>query len=204
MTRQDLHALRIPLIALAITLLAAAGTTAYSNALVQDARRHLGQRESQLQQARLRIQNVNAEKDMITRYAAAYQALERSGFSGEERRIDWIDALRSASEQARTFGVEYDIGVQRPYAYDAALAAGPLQLHASHMQLRMRLLHEEDLSRFFDALARTGAGVFHAERCVLRRLEPEDAGRDRRVRPNVAAACDLQWLTARAPAAVKQ
>ena len=73
------------------------------------------QRETQLKQARLRIQNADAEKEMITRYAGAYQELARIGFAGEEQRINWLDGLRSANEQARTFGVEYDIGAQRPY-----------------------------------------------------------------------------------------
>jgi hypothetical protein len=65
------------------------------------------------------------------------------------------------------------------------------------MQVRLRLLHEEDLPRFFEALAQSGAGFFTIDRCVLRRLPSEDVERGTRLRQNVAAECDLRWLTAR-------
>jgi hypothetical protein len=199
MTREDIGALRIPLIALAVTLLVAAGAILYSSAFLDDARRLLGQRETQLREARLRIQNADAEKKMIARYAGAYQELARIGFAGEEQRINWLDGLRSANERARTFGVEYDIGAQRPYAYATEFPAAPLQLHESLMQIRLRLLHEEDLTRFLDALAHTGGGVFTVDRCVLRPLRTGEAERDARVQQNIAAECDLRWLTARLP-----
>ena len=203
MTRDDIGALRMPLITLAVTLLVAAGAILYSSAFLDDARRLLGQRETQLREARLRIHNADAEKEMAARYADAYQELARTGFAGEEQRINWLDGLRSANEQARTFGVEYDIGAQRPYAYAAEFPAAPLQLHESLMQVRLRLLHEEDLTRFLDALAWSGGGVFTVDRCVLRRLRTGEAERDARVQQNIAAECDLRWLTARLPAEKK-
>ena len=140
---------------------------------------------------------------MIGRYADAYQQLARTGFVGEEQRINWLDSLRSANEEARMFGVEYDIGAQRPYVYAAEFPAAPLQLHESLMQVRLRLLHEEDLTRFLDALAWSGGGFFTVDRCVLRRLRTGEAERDARVQQNIAAECDLRWLTARLPAEKK-
>jgi hypothetical protein len=197
MNRDDIAALRTPLAALAITLLVTGGVIVYSNAFLDEGRRLLTQREMQLREARLRIQNADAEKEMITRYAGAYQQLIRTGFAAEEQRIDWLDGLRLANEHARTSGVEYYITAQRPYAYAAEFSAAPLQLNESLMQVRLRLAHEEELPRFFDALASHGGGFFTIDRCVLRRLPLGDAESGHQAQQRIAAECDLRWLTAR-------
>jgi hypothetical protein len=203
MTRDDIEALRTPLFTLAVTLVVAACVILYSSEWLDDARRLLGQRETQLGEARLRIQNAEAEKDMIARYIGPYQEIARMGFAGEEQRMNWLDGLRSANELARTPGVEYDIGAQRPYTYASEFTAAPLQLHESLMRIRLRLVHEEDLRRFLDALAGSGGGFFTIDRCVLRRLRTEEAERNARTEQNIAAECDLRWLTARVAAEKK-
>lgn len=199
MTRNDIEALRTPLIALAAAMLVAAGAVLYTGAFLGDAQRRLGEREAQLREARVRVQRVDAEQEMIGRFAGPYRELERIGFAGEEQRINWLEGLRRANEEARTFGVEYDIGAQRPYAYAAEFPAAPVQLHESVMQVRVRLLHEGDLSRFLEALGRMGSGFFTVDRCVLRRLRPDEAPASTPLDWKVAAGCDLRWITARAP-----
>lgn len=203
MTREDIQSLRTPLIALAVTVLLGAGVVLYSGGIEHDARRLLRERETQLGQARVRIQNAQAEAETTARYADAYRHLEKIGFAGEEQRMNWLDGLRSANEHARIPGVEYDIGAQRPYAHAPEVGSGPLVLHESPMRLRLRLLHEGDLPRFFDALAQSDAGFFMADRCVLRRLPAEAVESGTRLRQNLAAECDLRWLTAR-PATEKK
>ena len=104
--REDLEALRTPLITLGGTLLLALGIVYFSGTVLDDARRLLTQREGQLREARGRIQNAGEEKEMIGRYLGGYQQLARAGFVGDEQRINWLDSLRLANEEARTFGVE--------------------------------------------------------------------------------------------------
>ena len=193
--REDLQALRIPLIALGATLLAALIMIWYSGNVLDSAERTRGQRESQLKDARSRIQNAGEEKQMIGQYLAGYQALAKAGFVGEEQRINWLDSLRLANEETRIFGVEYDIGAQRPYVYAAEYNPGQLMLQESIMHLKFNLLHEEDLPRFFDALARRGAGFFTVEQCQMRRMRAGDVDRSMAVQPNLIAECDLRWLT---------
>jgi hypothetical protein len=196
-TRQDLQALRTPLIALASALVAAIALISFSATVLDKARQLLVQRETQLREARLRIQNAGEEKEMISRYLGAYQQLARAGFVGEEQRINWLDSLRLANEEARIFGVEYDISQQRPYVYSAEFSIGKLQLQESLMRLRFRLLHEEDLLRFFDALNRRGGGFFTIDQCSIRRLKAGEAEKTLQFQPNLAAECDLRWLTVR-------
>ena len=202
--REDLEALRVPLIALGATLLAAFIMVWYSGSVLESAERTRAQRETQLREARLRIQNAGEEKQMIGRYLAAYQALAKAGFVGDEQRINWLDSLRLANEETRIFGVEYDIGAQKPYIYAAEYNPGQLVLQESIMHLKFNLLHEEDLPRFFDALGRYGTGFFTVEQCQMRRLRPTDLDRSMQVQPNLVSECDLRWLTVKPQAGTER
>jgi hypothetical protein len=199
--REDIQALRTPLMVLGGVLLFTVAVTFFSGTLLDDARRLLTQREGQLREARARIQNAGEEKEMIGRYLGAYQQLARAGFVGDEQRINWLDSLRLANEEARTFGVEYDIGAQRPYVYAAEFSAGQLVLQESLMQIKFQLLHEEDMPRFFSALARHGGGYFTIDQCLMRRLKPGEVGAQ--FQPNLAAECEVRWLTVK-PGAEKK
>jgi hypothetical protein len=194
-TRQDIDALRVPLITLVATLVAAALMIFVSAAVLDSARQLLVKRDSELRQARLKIQNAGEEKEMISRYLASYQQLARAGFVGEEQRITWLDSLRGANEEARIFGVEYDLSAQRPYAYAAEFNVGSLLLQESVMHLKFGMLHEEDLPRFLDALARRGGGFFTVDDCTVRRMKGGELEARVQVEANLAADCNLRWLT---------
>ena len=193
MNREDLQALRIPLIVLGLTLLASVGVAFFSGSLLEKARESRSHREAQLREARLRIQNAGEEKERIIRYLGAYQQLSRAGLIGEEQRINWLDSLRMANQDARTLGIEYDIGAQKPYSYAAEFDAGKLLLQESVMRLKLRLLHEEDLPRFFGSLAKHGGGFFTVDECKLQRVSLKDA--KPQLDANLAAECDVRWLT---------
>jgi hypothetical protein len=192
MTRSDFQALKNPLLVfLAVTLIGAA-TVYYSERLRATQRLELVRQQAQLKDARTRLQKSGDEREIIIRYLDRYRQMERLGYIGEEQRINWLDGLRLANRQADLFGVEYQIGAQRPYAYAADFNPGQLALNQSVMRLRFRLLHEEDLLRFFNALARQGNGLFTIDQCMLRRI---NTGGIIRYQPNVNAECDLSWIT---------
>jgi hypothetical protein len=192
MTQADLQALRNPLLALIAVALIGAASVYYSERMMLVARQQLVQQQAQLKDARTRLQKSGDEREIIIRYLDRYRQMERLGYIGDEQRINWLDGLRLANRQADLFGVEYQIGAQRSYAYAADFNPGQLALNQSVMRLRFRLLHEEDLLRFFDALARQGTGLFTIDQCMLRRI---NTGGIIRYQPNVTAECDLSWIT---------
>jgi len=194
MNRSDLQALRNPLLALLAVLVAGTLAIYTTDRQMEAARQQLLQQQAQLKQAQVRLQKSGDEKDIIVRYLDRYRQLESTGFIGEEQRINWLDGLRLANQQADLFGVDYQIGVQKPYPFAAEFNPGQLALNQSLMQLRFRLLHEGDLLRFFDVLARQGAGVFTVDQCLLRRIDTRGVIR---FQPNVSADCELSWITAK-------
>lgn len=194
MNQADLHALRGPLLVLLTVLLAGAAAVYYSDRLVKQARQQLSQQEAQLRDARTRLQKSDDEKNVIVAYLDKYRNLESAGIIGEEQRINWLDGLRLANQESDLFGVNYQIDTQKPYAYAAEFNPGQLALSQSTMHLDFKLLHEEDLMRFLDALRRQGGGLFAIDQCVMKRLE---TGGVIRFQPNVNALCDLSWITLR-------
>ena len=193
MKQEDLQALRTPLLVLLIVLLAGGGAIYYTDRLTKGGREQLAQQKKQLADARTRLQRSGDERDLIVRYLEGYRQLERSGFIGEEQRINWLDGLRLANLQADLFGVEYQIGTQTSYPYAAAFNPGQISMNQSVMRLQFRLLHEADLMRFLGALARQGGGIFTVDQCILRRLDTRGVIR---YQPNLTADCDLSWITA--------
>lgn len=196
MNQADLAALRNPLLVLLALLLISAAAIYWTEQIKDSAKRELAQQEARLNEARTRLQKSGDEKDIIVRYRDAFRALERAGFVGEEKRINWLDGLRLTNQQADLFGVDYQIGAQKQYRYAAALDPGKVQLLESVMRLRFRLLHEEDLIRFFSLLARQNVGIFHLEQCDVRRIDTRGVIR---YQPNLSVDCELSWITAKVP-----
>lgn len=196
MNQADLAALRNPLLVLFAVLLIAAAAVYSTEQIKASAERQLAEQNARLSQARTRLQKSGEEKDMIVRYRGAFQALERAGFVGEEKRINWLDGLRLANQQADLFGVDYQISAQKQYKHASTLDPGDVQLHESEMQLRFRLLHEEDLVRFFASLARQNVGIFQLDQCDVRRIDTRGVIR---YQPNLSVKCDLSWITAKVP-----
>lgn len=192
MNQSDFQALKNPLLVFVAVTVIGAATVYYSERLRVAQRLQLVQQQAQLKDARTRLQKSGDEREIIIRYRDRYRQMETLGYIGDEQRINWLDALRQANRQADLFGVEYQIGAQRPYAYAADFNPGQLALNQSVMRLRFRLLHEEDLLRFFNALARQGNGLFTVDQCNLKRI---NTGGVIRYQPNVNAECDLTWIT---------
>ncbi|HKA39328.1 MAG TPA: hypothetical protein VKD25_06145 [Burkholderiales bacterium] len=195
MTQSDLQALKTPLLAFLVVTLIGAAAVYYSEHMKATQRLELARQQVLFKDARTRLQKSGDEKEIIVKYIDRYRQMERLGYIGDEQRINWLDGLRLANRQADLFGVDYQIGVQRPYAYAADFNPGQLALNQSIMRLRFRLLHEEDLLRFFNALARQGNGLFTIDQCMLRRI---NTGGIIRYQPNVNAECDLSWITVKA------
>jgi hypothetical protein len=201
MNTGDFKSLRAPVLVLLVVALAATGAVYYTEGLLQQARRQLAQQETLLKEARTRLYQSGEEKEVITRYLGGYQQLQRIGFVGGEQRINWLDGLRVANQRSELFGIDYQISEQRPYAYASEFNPGQITLNQSVMKLRFRLLHEEDLMRFFHALTQAGAGVFSIDECTLKRIDTTGAIR---YQPNLAAECELSWITAQPSGAEKK
>ena len=198
----------LPLLVLLAVIAAAVAAIKFTDDQARDARTRLTAQQTQLREAQTRMQKSGSEKELIARYLPDYSKLAALGFVGEERRINWLDALRNANQKGAMFGINYDISVQQAYPHAAALAPGQpgqMSVMQSVMKLRFPMLHEEDLPKFLEYLAEQNAGVFIVDQCTVRRgANATGAIQATRFQPNMAAECQLAWLTARPNAATEE
>ena len=64
------------------------------------------------------------------------------------------------------------------------------------MQMRMKLLHEEDLLNFLADLRASAQAYLRVRRCDVERL-PKAAGESRGIPPQLGADCTIDWITIR-------
>jgi Tfp pilus assembly protein PilV len=195
MNAAELKALQAPLIILVIVLGLGAGIVYQLDQTLSATKHELAQQQAQMREARTRLQKSGAEKELIVRYLPNYEYLQRIGFVGDEKRLNWLEGLRLSNQQTQLFGVQYQIGSQQQYPYAAELNPGQLTLHQSVMKLSFQLLHEGDLMSFLTALGKQGAGFFAVNECKLDRA---NTGSSIRFQPNLRADCDIAWITLRA------
>jgi hypothetical protein len=201
MSSKDLRAVSVPLLVFTAVCALGTGAVLYSEKLVAQARDEVRVQEDLLAQASSRVQQSDSERAVIERYVRPYVRLQGEGMVGEEQRIGWIDALRVANSEADLYGVNYEVGAQQAYTFLNEVNAGTLSVRESIMQLRINLLHEEDLLRFFQALAALKVGQFAVNECSLRRLTDDPVVPVNR--PTLTAECVLAWITIVAPVAVE-
>ena len=192
MTRAQ-STLTLPLLVLAGVLLAAIGAVKFTLGQAETAQHKFIAQQAQLRDAQTRVQKSGTEKELIIRYLPGYRQLTAAGFVGEERRINWLDALRVVNQTGDLFGVDYDISPRRAYPLASTLTPGQMNVMQSMMKLRFQMLHEEDLPRFFELLSNQNAGLFMVDQCTVRRSASTP---NLRFQPHLAADCQLSWITA--------
>jgi hypothetical protein len=198
LSSRDVRALFQPTLVLVIVIIISIFALRYTAAAVKRAQQGVAAQERLLVEARKKVQQSDQEKNAIERYVEPYTELERAGIVGDEKRISWIDALRTANSEVDLYGVEYELEPQQAYAFKAEVAADSLPVHQSVMKLRFELLHEGDLLHFFQALAAQKVGRFTVNECKLQRLAVNLAIPVNQ--PTLKAECEVAWITIAGPA----
>ena len=197
LTSHDWKILQLPLIAFGFVVIVVLALISYTGDKKDQALAKLESQKSQLNQARQRFQTSGAEKETIVKYMPLYFDLVRRGFIGEERRIEWIDNLRTINQQYKLFGIHYSIGTQEIYKPLFQVDIGPFTLHHSLMRIETPLLHEGDMLTIFKALENRQSSPFMPSDCEINRLPGTTKNK---FVPNLGASCEIEWLTISEPA----
>lgn len=158
------------------------------------------ERETQAAQQQLRASEhryratLDAEQ-ILRNDALLYAHLREQGFVGAERRLDWVESLRTAATMAGVAAIRYELEPRRLHGEMQPM--GSNQLFVSPMKLALDLRHEGDLIRFIRLLESRAGGLFEVNSCSLRRARDESG--IRLDEPNVAADCAFRWYSLDAP-----
>jgi hypothetical protein len=183
------------LIRTAVLTLIAAITISLTGVLLSEIKRHeadelLEKSQRARDAAYSRYAQVDNEKRDIRNFQQRFVALRQRGLVGDERRLEWLDAIRQAQDQLKLPPLSYEIEPQQAVQLEAPLDLGEFQLRGSRMRLHMELLHELDLFNFFQSLREHS--YFAVQDCSIKRLGVV-AGTPGA--PTLNADCTLNWIT---------
>jgi len=140
-----------------------------------------------------RYAHVDNEKRDIRNFQQRYIELRERGLIGEEKRLEWVDAIRQTQEQRKLLPLSYEIDPQQPVRLESALDLGEYQLQGSRMRLHMELLHEMDLFDFLGDLRERS--FFAVQDCSIKRLGVVTGAPGAAAGPTLGADCTLNWIT---------
>jgi hypothetical protein len=197
MTPQDRRKLQWPIIGLVLAIMIVGLLVTYADQYRTENELALQTQQNLLNQARQKFQSSGIEKESIIQYLPIYNKLLASGFVGEERRIEWIEALRQIHAQYKLFSIDYSIGLQEGYNPSFLPNLGNFKLKRSVMNLKLDMLHEGDLLALLDGLHEQTT-PFIVRECEIKR--PVGAVVNaKNIVSNMQANCEIDWLTLRDP-----
>ncbi len=162
------------------------------------AHRNQDEAKRQLSAARSSLDLAEQDRGNMQTYTQEYDALLKRNVIGSDQRLDWIEGLEKIHKQNRVPGFmefKYAISPQMPYKPAPALDSGSFNLNLSSMTLQFELLHEEQLTAFFDALRTDINGWFILDHCSMERTHAAAGPDDFKVAHQLKAECTGGWLT---------
>jgi len=188
---KDLPHIRGLLIMLALALIIGAVVVYISDGVLAEAHQAKIVADREWSEARSKLERTKNEQEDLQGYYHQYQALVEQNVIGQERRLDWIEAIEKIRNQLNIFSVKYKLEPQETLNLGTNSLGNSFDLYQSNMTLNFSLLHEGQLLDFFDALTET-KGMYLLESCSLTR---NDVVRQLRFTPNIQAECSLGWIT---------
>lgn len=194
---ENLLRLRWSIVFLLVALLVAAMLAVGINNLLRDARRGQQALAMQVNDIRSRVDRAHDEEQEMRGRIERYQAMADKDIIGQEERLDWVEQISRIKTARRLLNVEYEIQPQGPIspaALPGGAAAGPYDIMASTMTLRMQLLHEDDLLGFIADLRQAVHAHLMIRSC---RIERAATGDGPGLRAQLLADCTIDWITLR-------
>ena len=193
MGRIDWRTLRGSIVLFAFAL--AFGAVAADSAIRfhQEALRDYERQKGRLETVRSRYRTIDAQRRLVETWLPAYLALRADGIIGEERRLEWIEALREVASRVGLPSLRYRMEPRTVYETGLEPEVGAHRPFSTVVRLEAGLLHEGDFERLIRDLATRSAGLYRVERCDVRRAGPDFVMRPGAI--NLAAECDLRWIT---------
>jgi hypothetical protein len=192
-TPEELRKLALPVLAALLLLGAGGGLIWAADAALKAAQRQaaVAQRERQLSTQRLA--RIAEEEREVKEKLDVYQRLKALNIIGEERRIEWADAMARIRVQRELLDVRYRVERQR-LLLSAPGKPGNIDFYASTMRVDLQLLHEEDLLRFLGDLRDSGNAYYSVRNCAMTRTGVAGAGATMSARLRADCAIDLITL----------
>jgi hypothetical protein len=191
-TPEELRKLAAPLL-VALALLAAGGGLIWgADATLGAANRQAAAAQAERVQATERLARISEEEREVIEKLDVYKRLKQLNILGEERRLEWADAITRIRTQRELLDLSYRVDRQRLLVSAPGKPAN-VDFFASAMRVQLALLHEEDLLRFLADLRDSGNAYYSVRHCSLTRTGQPAAGIQ--IAPRLRAECEIDLIT---------
>ena len=191
-TREELKRVAAPL-AIALAALAAGAALIWgAGGALRDSQARLVVAQAERRAANERLARISEEEREVSEKIDVYQRLKGLNILGEERRLEWADAIQRIRAQRELLDLRYAVERQRQL-FSAAGKPANVDFFASTMKVQLALLHEADLLRFLADLRESGNAFYAVRRCELTRTG--QAGTGATMTPRLRADCDIDLIT---------
>jgi hypothetical protein len=191
-TPQELRKLGLPLLIAAALLGAGIALIWGANQALKAAQREAAVAQADRQQSTERLARIAEEEREVKEKLNVYQQLKALRILGEERRLEWADAVTRIRAQRELLDVRYRVERQR-LLLSAPGKPANVDFHASTMKVNIALLHENDLLNFLRDLRESGNAFYSVKRCHISRTGTAATGTS--IVPRLRAECDIDLIT---------
>jgi hypothetical protein len=199
-TREELRRLAVPLV-IALALLGLGGALIWSaGGALTAAQAQLAAAQSERRQNNERLARISEEEREVKEKIDVYQRLKSLNILGDERRLEWADAITRIRTERELLDLRYVVERQRLIASVPGKPAN-VDFYASTMKVELALLHEEDLLRFLADLRQSGNAFYSIRKCALTRTGQAATGTT--ITPRLRAECEIDLITVMDRAAKK-
>ena len=184
--------LALPFVA-AVLLLASGGALIWgADQALKSAQRAAAAAQAERQQSGERLARIAEEEREVKEKIDVYNRLKALNIIGDERRLEWADAVNRIRSQRELLDVRYRVERQR-LLLSAPGKPGNIDFYASAMRVELQLLHEEDLLRFLNDLRDSGNAYYSVRHCAMTRTGSAGSGATMAAR--LRADCNIDLIT---------
>ena len=192
-TAAELRKLGIPLAVALVLLAAGAALVWWMNRELVRSTPQLAAATIERNQARERLARISDEEREVKEKIQFYQQLGQAGILGEERRLEWADAIARIRTSRELLDLRYRIEPQRLLVSVPGKPAN-VDFYTSALKVDLALLHEGDLLAFLGDLREAGNQYTSVQRCNLARSgSAPPAGPS--LAPRLRAQCEIHLIT---------
>ena len=158
--------------------------------LVRD-RRALAAAQGEFRQAEQRLARSAQEENEARDHIELYERLRELRILGEERRLEWVEALARIRNARELTELRYQ--VERQKVLKTLPGKPSLELRSSTLKVELALLHEGDLLGFLSDLRASGNAYYSMRQCSIARTN--DAAPATTTAPRLRATCQIDLIT---------
>ena len=191
-TVRELRLLALPLLACLVLLAAGSAFITWTQGRRTAEARALTEARTERLRAKERLMRIAEEEREVKEKLEVYQRLKQLGILGEERRLEWADAMTRIRTERELPDLRYRVEREHLLA-SVPGKPGSVDFYSSTMVVDVALLHEGDLLNFLSDLRRSGNAYYSVRRCTITRLSPGGGGAG--LAPRLRAECEIDLIT---------